>query len=268
MSFKLWLTGGEILLVPCSRINHVFRMHNEWRYKSSDGFDFVTHNFKRIAEVWLDEYKECLYNREPEVFASVNEGDLTLQKKIRTNLNSKPFRYFLENVMPDMSEKFPCVEPGVFASGVIQSEADLEVCVDTFNSPDNMGLGLYTCHENLTHPESSQNFVFSWHRNIMSDNRFWHCLILGDDLFFHMCEYKFGTQLWFYNLTSKQIENPFFNVCLTANITDYKVNIKYCNPNDLNQKWKWGYTNETALKNWETFGAKLPDGLVDDLIYD
>lgn len=54
LSLKLWLCGGKLLEVPCSRVAHTFRMHNEFRKK--DGVDFVAHNFKRIAEVNVDEH--------------------------------------------------------------------------------------------------------------------------------------------------------------------------------------------------------------------
>lgn len=49
LSFKLWLCGGKLLEVPCSRVAHTFRQHNE--YRKLEGVDFVTRNFKRIAEV-------------------------------------------------------------------------------------------------------------------------------------------------------------------------------------------------------------------------
>jgi polypeptide N-acetylgalactosaminyltransferase len=49
LSFKLWLCGGKLLEVPCSRIAHTFRKHNEWR--KMPGVDYVGHNFKRISEV-------------------------------------------------------------------------------------------------------------------------------------------------------------------------------------------------------------------------
>ena len=49
LSFKLWLCGGSLLEVPCSRVAHTFRKHNEYRKKA--GVDFVGRNFKRIAEV-------------------------------------------------------------------------------------------------------------------------------------------------------------------------------------------------------------------------
>lgn len=46
---KLWLCGGRILEVPCSRVGHCFRKH--FAYRQNQGFDFETYNFKRIAEV-------------------------------------------------------------------------------------------------------------------------------------------------------------------------------------------------------------------------
>lgn len=49
LSFKLWLCGGQMLEVPCSRFAHTFRKHNA--YRKMPGVDFVAHNFKRIAEV-------------------------------------------------------------------------------------------------------------------------------------------------------------------------------------------------------------------------
>lgn len=51
LSFKLWLCGGQILLVSCSRIGHMFKSYN--KYRSVPGVDFIAHNFKRIAEVRL-----------------------------------------------------------------------------------------------------------------------------------------------------------------------------------------------------------------------
>jgi polypeptide N-acetylgalactosaminyltransferase len=49
LSFKLWLCGGQLLEVSCSRVAHTFRKRNKWRMDSD--VDFVAYNFKRIAEV-------------------------------------------------------------------------------------------------------------------------------------------------------------------------------------------------------------------------
>lgn len=51
LSFKLWLCGGQLLEVPCSRVGHIWR--HKIAYRAEATFDFVAHNFKRIAEVLL-----------------------------------------------------------------------------------------------------------------------------------------------------------------------------------------------------------------------
>lgn len=229
-------------------------MHNE--YRKTEGFDFITHNFKRIAEVWLDDYKECLYQREPIKYANVDAGDLEIQKLIKKNLNCKPFKHFLEHVMPDMLEKFPCVEPGVFASGVIQSEADPELCVDSMEEPYIKVPILSDCESNLTHPGVTQNFALTWHRNIASDHDYFFCLETKSMLF-HYCDFKFKKQLWFYNLTSHQILNPPSEMCLTAQLSTFTLSLEACSSDDINQKWLWGYTNTSALLNWESYGEKM-----------
>jgi hypothetical protein len=53
LSFKIWLCGGKMLDIPCSRIGHVYR-HSPFP-NPRNGQDYVTKNFKRIVEVWMDE---------------------------------------------------------------------------------------------------------------------------------------------------------------------------------------------------------------------
>lgn len=127
-------------------------------------------------KVWLGDYKKYLYRGEPERYAKVDAGDLTREKMIRESLNCKPFDYFLEYVMPDMLERYPFEDPGAFARGAIQSEADLNLCVDTLNKPNGNSLGLFECHHNLTSPGYTQDFILSWHRNIKKNNKNDECL--------------------------------------------------------------------------------------------
>lgn len=188
--------------VPCSRVAHTFRMHNEYRKKP--GVDFVAHNFKRIAEVWLDEYKENLYDGNPERYAKVDAGDLTREKLIRKNLNCKPFKYFLDNVAPIMLEYYPVDDRGVFANGAIQSEANATYCIDTLNRPYNQpknGLALYPCHQSLTKPGYNQDFVFSWNRQIKRNDKSYTCF---DNYvsrpYLKGCNFKFDNQFWFYDI--------------------------------------------------------------------
>lgn len=197
ISFKLWLCGGKILEVPCSRLGHVFRYNNF--HRSLPNFDYVTHNFKRVAEVWLDDSKHCLYATDPEKYGNVDAGDLTKAKRLKHALNCKPFQYFLDYVMPDQVARYPC-NPGVFASGVIQSESHLDLCVDTLGRSEREPVGLYACHSNLTNPGSDQHFSLSWNRQIKQNSESLESCLDVHETRFLSCHFQLSNQLWFYNI--------------------------------------------------------------------
>lgn len=203
LSLKLWLCGGTLLEVPCSRVSHLFRKHYRWRI-SPDGEDFsfyTVKNFKRVAEVWLDDYKKNLY-RNNELYEKVDVGDLTREMEIKKKLNCKPFQYMLDVVMPDMLERFPLEDRGAFARGSIQSEADRKLCIDTFFKPNNEQIGLNDCSRNLTEPKACQNFTLNWSRQIVESSRAADCL---DSAFagLYGCHFDFSNQFWFYDIVGR-----------------------------------------------------------------
>lgn len=55
VDFKIWMCGGRLEILPCSRVGHVFRQRRP--YGSPLGEDTLTHNSLRVAHVWMDEYK-------------------------------------------------------------------------------------------------------------------------------------------------------------------------------------------------------------------
>ena len=168
------------------------------------GVDFVAHNFKRIAEVWLDEYKEYfVQGRSSKICESGCWRPYkrkTDQKKIST---AKPFQYYLEYVAPDMLERYPYTDRGVFAKGAIQSEANKRFCVDAmkFKNTTYKSLRLYYCNQPLTNPGSTQDFIFSWHRQIKRNNIYEECIDTYKTSIWG-CHFSFGHQYWFYNLVS------------------------------------------------------------------
>lgn len=87
-----------------------------------DGVDVAARNFKRVAEVWMDGFKEVVYKADPWRFDNVDPGDLTHAKLVKQKLNCKPFQYFLENIAPEMYERFfyQADYPGYFALGGIR----------------------------------------------------------------------------------------------------------------------------------------------------
>lgn len=67
-----------------------------------------------------DEYKEYLYKRKPDRYKNIDVGDISKQLEVKERMKCKPFKYFLEEVAPDMLEKYPPYQTE-FASGVVRA---------------------------------------------------------------------------------------------------------------------------------------------------
>ncbi|XP_070494252.1 N-acetylgalactosaminyltransferase 6-like [Chironomus tepperi] len=249
LSFKLHLCADGLFEVPCSRVAHTFREINpsrSWKY------DYVARNFKRVAEVWLDDYKEILYARDPEKFENVDPGDLTLQKKIRRDLNCKPFKHFLDVVAPDMAARYPPLrQVPVFASGTIKSVAnDSNLCIYAENVPY-IDMELTDCYPNLIEPFLPMYWLLTFYKQISLKSTELCMDTAGVSLF--DCHYEGGNQLFKYDTGTMQIMNNNKNktVCLTANHETRKLNFEECDEYNDYQRWEFGYVNGTAMQRWD-----------------
>ncbi|KAI1237412.1 hypothetical protein IHE44_0014680 [Lamprotornis superbus] len=140
ISFKVWMCGGEIEIVPCSRVGHIFRNDNPYSFPK-DRVRTVERNLARVAEVWLDEYKELFYGHAYHLLrGSVDVGDLGQQMQLRKKLQCKSFRWYLQNVYPDLEA------PLVKASGLLTNVA-LAGCI----AVEGTTLVFEKCDVNSTH---------------------------------------------------------------------------------------------------------------------
>lgn len=193
LSFKLHLCGGNLMQIPCSHVAHTTKHRTPYRMEKY-GVDYSARNLKRLAEVWMDEYKEALYKTDPKRY-KLDAGDLTKQFELKKRLNCKPFKYFLEVVAPDLADRFPPF-PDNFASGSIISEADSKSCITYVGPTPDHPLQLRPCSANLTNPAANQKFELTWFRTIKFQ--------LGGDTMcvdlananMYGCHYNFGNQLW------------------------------------------------------------------------
>lgn len=99
LSFRVWMCGGDLELIPCSRVGHVFRKRRP--YGSPSGEDTMLRNSLRVAHVWLDEYKDYFIKQRPES-RNVSYGDVRSRQKLRADLKCKSFSWYLKNVYPEL----------------------------------------------------------------------------------------------------------------------------------------------------------------------
>ena len=56
--------GGSLLIVTCSHVGHVFRKATPYTFPGGTG-RIINHNNARLAEVWMDEWREFYYKINP-----------------------------------------------------------------------------------------------------------------------------------------------------------------------------------------------------------
>ncbi|KAM6182846.1 polypeptide N-acetylgalactosaminyltransferase 12 [Erethizon dorsatum] len=180
-SFRIWQCGGTLETHPCSHVGHVFP--KQAPYSRSKALA----NSVRAAEVWMDEFKELYYHRNPRARLEPY-GDVTERRQLRAKLHCKDFRWFLETVYPELH--VPEDRPGFF--GMLQNKGLKEYCFD-YNPPDeNQVTGhqviLYACHG----MGQNQFFEYTSQKEIRYNTRQPEACVaveVGTDvLIMHLCE--------------------------------------------------------------------------------
>ncbi|ELT90152.1 hypothetical protein CAPTEDRAFT_141956, partial [Capitella teleta] len=100
-AFRLWMCGGRVEVIPCSRVGHVFKPRLPYSF-TGDSASIIQRNLIRIAETWMDDYKKFFYATQPSTISAVDLESLQKRKNIREKLNCKDFAWYLKNVFPEM----------------------------------------------------------------------------------------------------------------------------------------------------------------------
>ncbi|KAF7988168.1 hypothetical protein HCN44_007662 [Aphidius gifuensis] len=101
ISFRIWMCGGSIELIPCSRVGHVFRRRRPYGNEHHQ-VDTTLKNSLRVAHVWMDEYKKYFIRDLPKI-SNVDYGDVSDRISLRNKLKCHDFSWYLDNVYPELT---------------------------------------------------------------------------------------------------------------------------------------------------------------------
>lgn len=238
ISFKVWMCGGELLCTPCSHVGHIFRKRSPYKWPSN--VNVVRKNTVRLAEVWLDEYKNYYYERIQNELGDY--GDVSQRKALRDKLQCKSFDWYLKNVYP---EQFIPGESLYY--GEIRSQSESQ-CLDS--NGDTLGKAIigYVCHGQ----GGNQYWMMSKLGEIRRDE---HCFDyaagrsgLGqkDKIFTYTCHNQGGNQKWTVDNGLIKHESGF---CIELGSDKVSVFMQECDSNNQRQLWKWKKRDPKAARN-------------------
>ncbi|XP_052245473.1 polypeptide N-acetylgalactosaminyltransferase 5-like isoform X2 [Dreissena polymorpha] len=224
LSFKTWMCGGTLETIPCSRVGHVFRKRSPYKWDVKGG-NVLRRNLVRLAEVWLDDYKEYYLQRIN--YDKGDYGDVSDRKALRESLHCKSFQWYLDNIFPEL------FVPGeALASGEIRN-VDRSMCIDaSTNIKDNEGVvSVYPCHQQ----GGNQFWLLSKEGEFRRDDTCWDTPD-GAKVKLYPCHTSKGNQLFEYR-EDNTIYSPTVKKCVEITWDAKGLQMAPCTGNDR-QKWK------------------------------
>ncbi|CAG6021402.1 polypeptide N-acetylgalactosaminyltransferase 6 isoform 1-T3 [Menidia menidia] len=236
MSFRVWQCGGQLEIIPCSVVGHVFRTKSPHTFPK--GTEVITRNQVRLAEVWMDDYKKIYYrrNKNAAVMASENKyGDISARLNLRERLHCKNFTWYLQTVYPEVF--VPDLTPEKY--GAIKNTGS-NSCLDVGeNNQGGKPVIMYMCHN----MGGNQYFEYSSHKELrhnIGKELCLHATNQPDAVKIELCQLKGkGTSLapeqeWVFT-EENLLKNPSSGKCLQ--LKGSVIQMDHCNAADLYQHW-------------------------------
>uniref|UniRef100_F1KY00 Polypeptide N-acetylgalactosaminyltransferase n=1 Tax=Ascaris suum TaxID=6253 RepID=F1KY00_ASCSU len=249
LSFKVWQCHGNMVDAPCSRVGHIYRCKHV-PFPNPGVGDFISRNYKRVAEVWMDDYKKYLYQRRHGM-ENADEGDLTKQKAVRERLKCKSFDWFMKEIAFDQDKFYPAVEPEDSANGELRN-VKAQTCVDTQFRGGSERFGLRKCISDDPSGGGEQNMRLTFSFDVRPKGRTL-CFDVSSSVrkapvVLFSCHGMQGNQLFKYLPNSKQMYHPVSNQCMDCDAERGEIFMDKCDEGKPTQQWVWTHFNITLIE--------------------
>ncbi|CAJ0584898.1 unnamed protein product, partial [Mesorhabditis spiculigera] len=229
LSFKAWMCGGRIEIVPCSHVGHVYRQSTPYTF--NDPINTIRRNLRRVTEVWMDDYKYLHYERHNN--RTYGHGDVSARLELRKNLGCNDFKWYLEHVYPDQ-----------YVPHNLQAKGEIR----------NYGGEPHLCVESIIRGSREPDYeVVPVHCHLLGENQFFEltangeirrdvsCLEqVGNVLRARFCDGR-STQKFTHDRENGHLKNEGSGQCLTTIIRPdgHLFRMETCRAGDLIQHFKW-----------------------------
>ncbi|XP_015991559.1 polypeptide N-acetylgalactosaminyltransferase 14 isoform X2 [Rousettus aegyptiacus] len=236
ISFRVWMCGGSLEIVPCSRVGHVFRKKHPYVFPDGNANTYIK-NTKRIAEVWMDEYKQYYYAARP--FALERPfGNIESRLDLRRSLHCQSFKWYLENVYPEL--RVP-QDSSIQKGNIRQRQKCLES--EKQKNQEVYNLKLSPCAKNRGEDIKSQIWAFTYTQQILQEEL---CLSVitsfpGAPVALVLCKNGDDKQRW--TKTGSRIEHMASHLCLDTDMfgdgteNSREIVVNPCESSLMSQHW-------------------------------
>ncbi|KAL6448178.1 hypothetical protein ACFW04_000292 [Cataglyphis niger] len=227
MSFRVWQCGGTLEISSCSHVGHVFRDKSPYTFPGGVS-KIVLHNAARVAEVWMDEWRDFYYAMNPGA-RNVDVGDVSERIKLRERLKCKSFRWYLENIYPESPMPLD-----YYYLGDVKN-VETQTCLDTMGRRTGENVGISYCHG----LGGNQVFAYTKRQQIMSDDMCLDAASPQGPVKIVRCHGMGGNQAWVYNDETKMIRHTNTGYCLSkphSGDASQPV-LAQCDVKNIGQKW-------------------------------
>ncbi|NWY15143.1 GLT13 acetylgalactosaminyltransferase, partial [Aphelocoma coerulescens] len=229
MSFRIWQCGGSLEIVTCSHVGHVFRKATPYTFPGGTGH-VINKNNRRLAEVWMDEFKDFFYIISPGKagFGILSwSGKLPGERELEI-LHCKPFSWYLENVYPDSQ-----IPRRYYSLGEIRN-VETNQCLDNMGRKENEKVGFFNCHG----MGGNQVFSYTADKEIRTDDLCLDVSRLNGPVLMLKCHHLRGNQLWEYDAEKLTLRHLNSNQCLAEPSEEDRLvpTMRECGPGRA-QQW-------------------------------